>query len=97
MSSHPGNSPPMSYEQIAARIENLCARGFCYSCRGLATGEMLPGQPIIFEDNRFRVVLDLNPRPRSDHRRLQATSGGLHRANPGGGRQPLYAVGHTCC
>ncbi len=62
MSSHPGNDHPLSYGQIAARIENLRARNICYSCHDLATGEVFPGQPIILDDDRFRVVLDPNPR-----------------------------------
>ena len=62
MSSHPGNDPPLSYGQIAARIEHLRERNICYSCHDLATGEVFPGQPIILDDDRFRVVLDPNPR-----------------------------------
>jgi diadenosine tetraphosphate (Ap4A) HIT family hydrolase len=51
-----------SYERIAARVAELCARNVCYCCHDLATGEVLPDQPIIHGDERFRVVLDLNPR-----------------------------------
>ncbi len=62
MLDQPEPAPPASYERIAARVENLRARNICYSCHDLATGEVFPDQPIIYDDERFRVVLDLHPR-----------------------------------
>lgn len=55
-------SPPESYLRIAARVAELRARDVCYICHDLATGEVFPGQPIVHDDERFRVVLDLNPK-----------------------------------
>ena len=59
-----GDEHSTAYERIAARIAALRARNVCYVCHDLATGEVFPDQTIIEEDERFRVVLDLNPRAR---------------------------------
>ncbi len=58
----PTPTHPASYVRITARVEALRERGVCYSCHDLATGEVFPGQSIIHDDERFRVVLDLHPR-----------------------------------
>ena len=41
-------------------MAELRARGVCYICHDLATGEVFPHLPVIHDDERFRVVLDLN-------------------------------------
>jgi len=55
---------PASSERIAVKVADLRARGVCYICHDLATGEVFSDQPVILEDERFRVVLDLNPKAR---------------------------------
>ena len=62
LSEQANQPPPESYLRIAARVADLRARNVCYICHDLATGEVFPDQPIIHDDERFRVVLDLNPR-----------------------------------
>ncbi len=62
MSGQPNHTRPESYLRIAARVADLRAQNICYICHDLATGEVFPGQPIIHDDERFRVVLDLNPK-----------------------------------
>ncbi len=48
--------------RLAQRIAALRERGICYSCHDLATGELFGAQPVIYQDDEFRVVLDLYPR-----------------------------------
>jgi len=48
--------------RLAQRIAALRAQGICYSCHDLATGELFGAQPVIYEDDAFRVVLDCYPR-----------------------------------
>src|SRR5215204_4863347 len=60
MADHPEPVRPESYLRIATKVAELRARGVCYICHDLATGEVFPHQPGIHDDERFRVVLDLN-------------------------------------
>jgi len=49
---------------VLLRIESLRRQGICYICRDLETHEVFGKQPVIFEDDVYRVVLDsfpLNP------------------------------------
>jgi histidine triad (HIT) family protein len=50
--------------QLMRRIEELRQQGICYSCHDLATGELFHDQHVVFEDDQFRVALDLYPRMR---------------------------------
>lgn len=47
---------------LAARIEALRRQGICPTCHDLRTGALFGTQPVIHDDDRFRVVLDLYPR-----------------------------------
>lgn len=49
-------------EILNAKIEELRSQGICYSCHDFATGELFGHQPIIYEDQLFKVVLELYPR-----------------------------------
>ena len=49
-------------EALMERIENLRQQGTCYSCHDLATGDVFGEQCDIYEDERFRIVLDPYPR-----------------------------------
>jgi histidine triad (HIT) family protein len=49
-------------EQLNQRIRELRQQGICYSCHDLRTGELFHDQHVIFEDDLFRVVLDMYPR-----------------------------------
>ncbi len=51
-------------EQLTRRIDELRQQGICYSCYDLETGQLFHGQHIVFEDDLFRVALDLYPRMR---------------------------------
>lgn len=64
MAVQPQMNRPASYERIAAMVAELRARGVCYICHDLATGEVFADQPVIHDDETFRVVLDLNPKAR---------------------------------
>jgi diadenosine tetraphosphate (Ap4A) HIT family hydrolase len=48
--------------EMLRRIELLRREGVCYICRDLQTGEVFGKQDVIFENDRFRVVLDSYPR-----------------------------------
>ncbi len=48
--------------EILGRIENLRRQGVCYLCRDLETQEVFGEQHVIYEDDLFRVVLDMYPR-----------------------------------
>lgn len=43
------------------RIEGLKREGECYVCRDLETGEVFGNQPVVYEDEVYRVVLDRFP------------------------------------
>ncbi len=43
------------------RIEALKRTGTCYVCHDLKTGEVFGEQPVIYEDDLFRIVLDPYP------------------------------------
>lgn len=64
MADQPEMKSPASHERIAAQVADLRARGVCYICYDLTTGEVFSDQPVIHDDERFRVVLDLNPKAR---------------------------------
>ncbi|MFZ5515186.1 MAG: HIT family protein [Candidatus Zhuqueibacterota bacterium] len=49
-------------EQLVQRIEELRQRGICYTCYDLATGQLFGEQYLVYEDELFKVVLDLYPR-----------------------------------
>ena len=49
-------------EQLALRIEELRRQGICYSCYDLATGRLFSEQPLVYEDELFKVALDIYPR-----------------------------------
>jgi len=48
--------------EMLQRIELLRRQKICYICRDLETGEVFGKQHIIFENDRFRAVLDPYPR-----------------------------------
>ena len=60
------DTPPWQQEQaqLNQKIEDLRSQGICYTCHDFATSELFGSQPIIYEDDLFRVVLDLYPRAR---------------------------------
>lgn len=47
---------------LAQRIEELKQRNICYSCYDFATGKLFGEQSLVYEDEFFKVVLDLYPR-----------------------------------
>ena len=49
-------------EELARRVEKLRRQGVCYSCYDLETGELFGDQHVVYEDELFKVVLDLFPR-----------------------------------
>jgi diadenosine tetraphosphate (Ap4A) HIT family hydrolase len=49
-------------QQLLQRIEELKQQGICYSCYDLETGQVFGNQHIVYEDNLFKVVLELYPR-----------------------------------
>lgn len=51
-------------EQLSLRIKELRWQGICYTCHDLRTGELFANQQIIYEDELFKVVLELYPRAR---------------------------------
>lgn len=53
-----------AYAALRRTIEGLQAKGICYACHDLRTGELFSDQNVVFEDSLFRVALDLNPRMR---------------------------------
>jgi diadenosine tetraphosphate (Ap4A) HIT family hydrolase len=56
------HSGTQSYEGLRQKIESLRAKNVCYACHDLNTGELFRDQHVVFEDDLFRVALDLNPR-----------------------------------
>ena len=56
------SSAPNAYATLRRDIGDLQAKGICYACHDLATGEVFGGQSVVFEDPDFRVALDMNPR-----------------------------------
>jgi diadenosine tetraphosphate (Ap4A) HIT family hydrolase len=60
--NHPGDE--QEYDRLRQRIEELRRRGVCYACHDLQTGELFRDQHVVYEDELFRVALDLNPRMR---------------------------------
>jgi histidine triad (HIT) family protein len=59
-----GTDTTQPYTTLRRTIENLQAKGICYACHDLKTGELFRDQDVVFEDSHFRVALDLNPRMR---------------------------------
>jgi diadenosine tetraphosphate (Ap4A) HIT family hydrolase len=59
-----GSDTTQAYAALRRTIEDLRARGICYACYDLQTGELFRDQHVVFEDSHFRVALDLNPRMR---------------------------------
>ena len=51
-------------EALKDRIETLRQQGVCYICHDQRTEQVFGQQPVIYEDDRFKVVLDLYPRAR---------------------------------
>jgi len=51
-------------ESLKDRIEALRQQGLCYICYDQCTGQLFRQQPVIYEDEQFKVVLDLYPRTR---------------------------------
>jgi diadenosine tetraphosphate (Ap4A) HIT family hydrolase len=49
-------------EQLNQRIAAARRQGLCYSCYDLATGSIFGNQAVIYDNERFRVVLDPYPR-----------------------------------
>ena len=47
---------------LNAKIEKLREQGLCYTCYDIATGELFDPQAIIYEDDLYRVALELFPR-----------------------------------
>ena len=48
--------------QLNTRVEELRRQGICYSCYDQQTGEVFGDRDVIYEDDLFKVVLDLYPR-----------------------------------
>lgn len=48
--------------KVLSRIQNLRRQGVCYICRDLETQEVFGEQHVVYEDDLFRVVLDMYPR-----------------------------------
>src|SRR4051794_40715301 len=59
-----GSDTTHAYRTLRQTIEDLQAKGICYACYDLETGELFRDQHVVFEDSQFRVALDLNPRMR---------------------------------
>jgi histidine triad (HIT) family protein len=53
---------PEARDRQDALLDELRARGECYQCRQLTRGDVFPGQPVVWEDDRFISVLDMFPR-----------------------------------
>ena len=51
-------------EALNNRIETLRQQGVCYSCHDQRTGQIFGQQSVVYEDDRFKVVLDLYPQAR---------------------------------
>ena len=51
-----------SREVLKRRIDALRQQGVCYECHDQHAGQVFVRQPTIYEDDRFKVVLDLYPR-----------------------------------
>ena len=51
-------------EALKDRIDALRQQGVCYICHDQRTGQLFRQQPVIYEDEQFKVVLDLYPRTR---------------------------------
>ncbi|MEM7802049.1 MAG: HIT family protein [Chloroflexota bacterium] len=51
-------------ERIRRRIKALRQEGICYSCRDFETGELFGKQEVIYEDDLYKVVLEIFPRMR---------------------------------
>jgi diadenosine tetraphosphate (Ap4A) HIT family hydrolase len=49
-------------EQIGRYVEALRGQGICYSCYDLQTGAVFGDRDVIYEDDLFKVVLELFPR-----------------------------------
>src|SRR5438045_9038013 len=49
-------------ETINNKIEELRSQGICYTCQDFATGELFGDQPVIYEDQLFKVASELFPR-----------------------------------
>lgn len=49
-------------EAVQRRVQALREEGICYVCHDLATGEVFEHQELIYEDDRFRVILESFPR-----------------------------------
>jgi diadenosine tetraphosphate (Ap4A) HIT family hydrolase len=59
-----GSDTTQTYATLRRKIEALRAKGICYACHDLKTGELFRSQHVVFEDSLFRVALDLSPRMR---------------------------------
>jgi histidine triad (HIT) family protein len=59
-----GSDTTQAYATLRRTIEILQAKGICYACHDLKTGELFHDQDVVFEDSHFRVALDLSPRMR---------------------------------
>jgi diadenosine tetraphosphate (Ap4A) HIT family hydrolase len=59
-----GSDTTQAYARLRQTIEELQAKGICYACHDLKTGELFRDQHVLFEDSHFRVALDQNPRMR---------------------------------
>ncbi len=57
-------STTQDYTTLRRTISDLQAKGTCYACYDLKTGELFRGQHLVFENALFRVALDMNPRMR---------------------------------
>lgn len=53
---------PEARDRQDALLRELRARGECYECRQLSHGDVFPGQPVVWESDRFISVLDMFPR-----------------------------------
>lgn len=56
------SSAAQEREQLMQRIEELRQQGMCYTCHDQKTGELFSRQHVVYEDDLYRVALDLYPR-----------------------------------
>ncbi len=50
--------------QLNHRVEQLRQQGICYTCYDIETGELFRDQHVVYEDEQFRIALELYPRMR---------------------------------
>jgi diadenosine tetraphosphate (Ap4A) HIT family hydrolase len=56
------SGPQGERDELKRRITELRAQGVCYQCHDFEAGSIFGRQPVVYEDSRHKVVLDLFPR-----------------------------------